>query len=129
MAISRDRIVRDAHNPEQQDRAELGTLLINSLDPTVEQGVEEAWMQEIDRRVADLDSGAAQTIPWDVVRARLRGKPLDQKYIVDTKCYGNSLRISQAWKRDEDFDAKWLAIILRTRLRPPGRRYCGSIRP
>ena len=72
MATSRDQVFRDALDLEQRDRAELATLLIDSLDSTVEQGVEEAWMEEIDRRVADLDSGAAQTIPWEVVRARLR---------------------------------------------------------
>jgi hypothetical protein len=57
------------------------------------------------------------------------GEP--QKYIVDTKCYRNSLRISRAWKRDEDFVAKWLAWThcLLVRPRPPNRRYCGSIRP
>jgi len=71
MATSRDRVFRDALDLEQQDRAELATLLIDSLDPTVERCVEEAWMREIDRRVVDLDSGA-QTIAWDVVRARLR---------------------------------------------------------
>jgi hypothetical protein len=29
-------------------------------------------MQEIDRRIAEIDSGAVRTEPWDVVRKRLR---------------------------------------------------------
>jgi len=73
MAVSRDKIFRDALELEQSDRAELAKLLVDSLDPSVEEGVEEAWMEEVARRAAELDSGAVQTIPWDTVRARLRG--------------------------------------------------------
>jgi putative addiction module component (TIGR02574 family) len=72
VAVSRDQVFREALELEQGDRAELAKLLIDSLDPTVEEGVEEAWMEEVTRRAAELDSGAAQTIPWDTVRARLR---------------------------------------------------------
>ena len=73
MAVSRDQVFREALELEQSDRAELAKLLIDSLDPTVEEGVEEAWMEEVTRRADELDSGAAQTIPWDTVRSRLRG--------------------------------------------------------
>ncbi len=73
MAVSRDQVFREALELEQSDRAELAKLLIDSLDPAVEEGVEEAWMEEVTRRLSELDSGAAQTIPWDTVRARLRG--------------------------------------------------------
>jgi putative addiction module component (TIGR02574 family) len=57
---------------EQSDRAELAAQLIDSLDPGSDENVEQAWMQELDRRVAELNSGDVQTIPWDVVRQRLR---------------------------------------------------------
>jgi len=30
--------------------------------------VEGAWMEEVTRRAAELDSGAAQSIPWDIAR-------------------------------------------------------------
>jgi putative addiction module component (TIGR02574 family) len=33
--------------------------------------VEEAWRAEIERRVAELDSGAVETVPWEIVKARL----------------------------------------------------------
>jgi putative addiction module component (TIGR02574 family) len=72
MAVSRDKLFQEALELEQRDRAELAKLLIDSLDPTTEQDVEEAWMREIDRRTAELDAGTVQTIPWDTVRARLR---------------------------------------------------------
>jgi len=33
--------------------------------------IEEAWRAEIERRVAELDSGAVETVPWEIVKARL----------------------------------------------------------
>ncbi len=72
MAVSREMVFQEALELEQSDRAELAAQLLDSLDPGSDESVEQAWMQEIDRRIADIDSGKAQTIPWDVVRRRLR---------------------------------------------------------
>ena len=36
-----------------------------------ESDVEAAWSDEIKRRVADLDAGTVETIPWEEVRRRL----------------------------------------------------------
>ena len=33
--------------------------------------VEDTWRVEIERRMAELDSGAVEAIPWKEVRARL----------------------------------------------------------
>ena len=33
--------------------------------------IEEAWRLEIERRVAELDSGTAQTVSWEVLKAEL----------------------------------------------------------
>jgi len=65
-------LFREALELDQQDRVDLVKLLIDSLDPATEQDVEEAWVQEIERRTAALDAGTAETIPWETVRARLR---------------------------------------------------------
>lgn len=46
-------------------------LLIESLDAESEEGVDDAWMAEVERRMAELDSGAVQPISWDELRARL----------------------------------------------------------
>ena len=67
-----DSVFREALELGPHDRAELATLLIHSLDPETEQDVEEAWMREIERRTAEVDSGAVQSIPWGLARARLR---------------------------------------------------------
>lgn len=47
-------------------------LLIESLDAESEEGVEDAWRVEIERRMAELDSGSVETIPWEELSTRLR---------------------------------------------------------
>ena len=54
-----------------QDRAALAALLLESLESTVDEGVEDAWTGEIERRMADYRAGRIKTIPWQDVRARL----------------------------------------------------------
>jgi putative addiction module component (TIGR02574 family) len=41
-------------------------------DIEAQDDVEDAWYREIERRAAELDSGEAEIIPWEIVRARLR---------------------------------------------------------
>lgn len=53
-----------------EDRAELAGLLLESIEPA-DEGVEEAWAVEIERRMADFRDGKVKTIPWSEVRARL----------------------------------------------------------
>jgi putative addiction module component (TIGR02574 family) len=71
MAVSRDEILREALTLPERDRAELICALIDSLDIGVEEGAEEAWRAEIERRAKELDSGAVESIPWEVVKARV----------------------------------------------------------
>jgi len=71
MATSRDEILRKALSLPEQDRADLIGALIDSLDAEVQEGVEAAWRAEIERRAQELDSGAVESIPWEVVKARL----------------------------------------------------------
>ena len=75
MAISREELFRKVLALDPADRNELVGLLIDSLDPQTEQGAEVAWLQEIDRRARELDSGAVQTIPWEIARERLLRAP------------------------------------------------------
>ena len=53
------------------DRAELAGLLLESIDEPSDEGVEEAWAQEIERRMADYRAGRVKSIAWSEVRARL----------------------------------------------------------
>jgi putative addiction module component (TIGR02574 family) len=69
--MAQKEIFEQALHLDERDRAALASLLIESLDMEVEEGVEAAWLAEIERRVAELDSGAVHTIPWEDVKARL----------------------------------------------------------
>jgi len=73
MTRSARKLFEEAMRLDPEERAALTGLLIESLEPESEEGVEQAWVAEIERRMVELDSGAIQTIPWDEVRARLYG--------------------------------------------------------
>lgn len=55
----------------ENERATLAGLLIESLESEIDPDAEEAWRKVIERRVAELDSGTAKTVPWETVRAEL----------------------------------------------------------
>ena len=74
MATSATDILKQALELKEEERAELASLLIESLDDPAGEGVEAAWAAEIERRMADLDSGSANTLSWDEVRERLHGR-------------------------------------------------------
>jgi hypothetical protein len=44
----------------EEDRATLAGLLIESLDTEIDEGVEEAWQVEVQRRLSELDSGSVK---------------------------------------------------------------------
>ena len=48
-----DNLVREALELGEDERAKLVERLIESLEPEIEAGVEEAWAQEIGKRVAE----------------------------------------------------------------------------
>lgn len=72
MAALRDELFKKALQLDESERAALAGMLIDSIDSDVEEGVEAAWMIEIERRIAELDAGTAETIPLDAVRDGLR---------------------------------------------------------
>jgi len=74
MATSATELLKQALELKPEERAELASLLIESLDEPAEEGVEAAWVKEIEHRMAELDSGSAKTVPWDDVREKLHGR-------------------------------------------------------
>lgn len=62
---------KEAAELSDEDRAALAGLLIESLEGEPDPGVEAAWAAEIERRVAELDAGTVESIPWEQVRQRL----------------------------------------------------------
>jgi len=71
MASSTKELYQCAMDLNDHDRAELVGMLLESLDLQVEDGVEAAWLSEIERRVADIDTGAVEPVPWTEVRSRV----------------------------------------------------------
>lgn len=71
MANSVDELYERATELSPNDRAELAGRLLQSIDEPTDQGVEEAWAAEIERRLADYRAGRVKTIPWAEVRERL----------------------------------------------------------
>jgi putative addiction module component (TIGR02574 family) len=59
-----------------EERAELAGSLLESLDAADDdpRAVEAAWNEEIARRIKDIDSGEAKTVPWEEVRHRISSK-------------------------------------------------------
>ena len=71
MATSVEELYKKSLDLNERERAALAARLIESLDTETEEGVEAAWLAEVERRMEELDSGKVQGIPWEEVRARL----------------------------------------------------------
>lgn len=55
-------------------RAALAGSLISSLDDFVHEDAEAAWEDEIRKRLAAIDSGCVELIPWNETRKRILGR-------------------------------------------------------
>ena len=64
-------LLEQALNLPEHDRAEIAARLLESLDGNDQEGVDEAWAREIERRCAALDGGEAVTSDWNDFRARI----------------------------------------------------------
>ena len=65
-------LFRRASTLDEQDRAALAGLLLESLEHEVDEDVEAAWRDEIERRLVELDAGGVELVPWEEVQAKLR---------------------------------------------------------
>ncbi|MDH4048462.1 MAG: addiction module protein [Gammaproteobacteria bacterium] len=71
MAATTQELYERAMSLNDEDRAELVGLLLESLEIVADDDVEAAWLKEIERRVSELDSGAVKSVPWTEVRSRV----------------------------------------------------------
>jgi putative addiction module component (TIGR02574 family) len=67
-------ILKDALALPAEARAALAGSLLESLDTEVDEAAEAARATEVNRRLAELDSDAVNTIPWAEVRHRLAAR-------------------------------------------------------
>jgi hypothetical protein len=61
-----------ALTPPRRERARLAQRLIASPDPEVDGDVEKLWLQEAERRLAELRSGRTAEIPAEKVIRKAR---------------------------------------------------------
>lgn len=71
MGRNAEAISKQALGLSEAERATVAGALLASLEPETEVGIEEAWRREVAARVAQLDAGEVQTVPWEEVRDRL----------------------------------------------------------
>ena len=72
--MSRNAVLAQALQLPPEERADVAKLLIASLDDPAEEGVEAAWLAEVERRLQDVDRGTAKFEPWEVVRGRIAAR-------------------------------------------------------
>jgi putative addiction module component (TIGR02574 family) len=71
MAKSARELFEKAMRLDARERAILIRLLIDTLDGEAEEGSEDGWRAEVEQRIAELNAGTVETVPWEELRARL----------------------------------------------------------
>ncbi len=64
------KILEQAMALSVEEQEALAESLISNLSGKVDQQIVAAWDDEVKKRIADLESGKAKTIPWEEVRQR-----------------------------------------------------------
>ena len=72
MANAFEEIETSALRLSEKQRARLASRLLDSLEKRKEIGVEQAWLQEIERRNSELESGEVELIPATEVMTKAR---------------------------------------------------------
>jgi putative addiction module component (TIGR02574 family) len=63
-------LLQDALGLPEDERAEIAGALLESLEPAPEADIETASRQEVAARVAALEAGEVEMIPWLEIRDR-----------------------------------------------------------
>lgn len=74
MSTTADTILGTALTLPPDERAWLAEELIASLDEGQDAEIEAAWAAEIEKRIAEVESGEVETVSWEDARARIRAK-------------------------------------------------------
>ena len=74
MARTFDEVCADAMQLSVEERGSLVDSLHDSFLTDEEREIQEAWIEEAERRLADYDAGRAEGIPYEEVMRKLRAK-------------------------------------------------------
>jgi len=73
MTALAEQLITQLDELSPQERAEIALHLIRRLDEVeIDEGYDEAWAAELDRRMEEVTSGKVQGIPADEAIARIR---------------------------------------------------------
>jgi putative addiction module component (TIGR02574 family) len=64
-------VLEEALKLSPNERAEVVEQLIASLEEAPDTNVEQAWQEEVQRRLQQIERGEVKTIPWEEVQRRL----------------------------------------------------------
>jgi putative addiction module component (TIGR02574 family) len=64
-------LLQKALSLTEEERIDLASSLLNSLDTSPDPDAEALWQEEISRRASALDSGQSRTIPWQDVQSQV----------------------------------------------------------
>ena len=64
-------IIDSALKLPPEERARVAREIIASLDGPADQDVDALWLAEVERRLDEVERGAAALVPWDTVRQRV----------------------------------------------------------
>jgi len=67
-------LLKDALSLPPEGRAALADSLLQSLDQEIDEGAEQAWLDEIQKRLCGIDSGAVAMLSWEEAERRLWAK-------------------------------------------------------
>jgi putative addiction module component (TIGR02574 family) len=65
-------VLHEALKLSPNERAEVVEQLIAGLEEAPESDVEQAWQEEVQRRLQQIERGEVKTVPWEEVQRRLR---------------------------------------------------------
>ena len=72
MTTERNSLFTAALELPSDDRVELAERLWESLDDRPADKIENAWAEEIERRISDIDAGITKAVPWEEARRLMR---------------------------------------------------------
>jgi putative addiction module component (TIGR02574 family) len=74
MARALEELFQEAMALSPEERLQLSQQIYDSLMTDEEREIEEAWLDEVERRYADYEAGRTKTIPGEQVFRELREK-------------------------------------------------------
>jgi putative addiction module component (TIGR02574 family) len=67
-------LLKEALSLPPEGRAALANSLLESLDQEVDADAEQAWFNEIQKRLREIDNGTVELLPWEEAERRLLAK-------------------------------------------------------